>query len=318
MSKKLTQEEVLRRFHEERPKREGENINYSLFEYIKFNIKSKFICENTYEDGTIHGIFEQTPDNHLKGKGCKKCAIHQNIINQSLTQQEFEYKANMLHHFKYDYSKSIYINNHTNICIICPIHGEFWQLPATHLRGSNCPLCAYDFRSINQTSTKEQFIIKSIKEHGTKYDYSKVNYINSSTKVCIGCPQHGEFWQTPNSHLGGQGCPICNESVGERKIRLYLTFNSIPYEYQFSFKNCRGKKRPLVFDFYLKQYNLCIEFNGSQHYDKNSKYYSKDVIENDIKKVLFCKENNIKLIVIKFTRIKGINKILDELFKNIT
>lgn len=53
--------------------------------------------------------------------------------------------------------------------------------------------------------TTEQFIEKSIQIHGNKYDYSKVNYINSYTKVCIICPEHGEFWQLSDSHLRGCG-----------------------------------------------------------------------------------------------------------------
>lgn len=57
--------------------------------------------------------------------------------------------------------------------------------------------------------TKQEFIEKARAKHGCKYDYSKVEYINNHTKVCIICPEHGEFWQTPNKHLSGQGCPKC-------------------------------------------------------------------------------------------------------------
>ena len=57
---------------------------------------------------------------------------------------------------------------------------------------------------------KEEFIEKARKVHGDKYDYSKVNYINSTTKVCIICPEHGEFWQRPYCHIKGQGCPKCS------------------------------------------------------------------------------------------------------------
>ena len=59
------------------------------------------------------------------------------------------------------------------------------------------------------------FIEKAKKIHGDKYDYSKVEYINSHTKVCIICPEHGEFWQTPNNHLHGYGCPKCkSDKIG--------------------------------------------------------------------------------------------------------
>ena len=56
---------------------------------------------------------------------------------------------------------------------------------------------------------KTKFIEKAKNRHGDKYDYSKVEYINSTTKVCIICKEHGEFWQTPQGHVRGQGCPKC-------------------------------------------------------------------------------------------------------------
>ena len=57
--------------------------------------------------------------------------------------------------------------------------------------------------------TKEEFIEKARQVHGDKYDYSKVEYKNNKTKICIVCPIHGEFWQRPNDHLNGRGCDKC-------------------------------------------------------------------------------------------------------------
>ena len=62
---------------------------------------------------------------------------------------------------------------------------------------------------------REVFIEKAKKTHGLLYDYSKVEYVNSHTKICIICKKHGEFWQTPNHHLSGCGCPEC----GKEKVR---------------------------------------------------------------------------------------------------
>lgn len=56
---------------------------------------------------------------------------------------------------------------------------------------------------------KAKFIEKAKNRHGDKYDYSKVEYTDSTTKVCIICKKHGEFWQTPQGHVRGQGCPKC-------------------------------------------------------------------------------------------------------------
>ena len=126
-----------------------------------------------------------------------------------LTTEEFIKRAKKAHRNKYDYSKVIYENCNKKVCIICPKHGEFWQLPITHIKGGGCPKCA----GVKKHTT-EEFIELAKKVHGDKYDYSKVKYINNKTKVCIICPKHGEFWQTPNTHLSGQGCPKCSYEHG--------------------------------------------------------------------------------------------------------
>jgi hypothetical protein len=68
--------------------------------------------------------------------------------------------------------------------------------------------------------TTKDFILKAMTLYDGKYYYSKVEYINNHTKVCIICPEHGEFWQTPNSHLNGQGCPKCSYQTRSLKLRL--------------------------------------------------------------------------------------------------
>ncbi len=69
----------------------------------------------------------------------------------------------------------------------------------------------------------EEFIEKANILHHNKYDYSKVKYINNKTKVCIICSKHGEFWQTPNSHLMNHGCPKC--SIEKRKEMQKIPLN---------------------------------------------------------------------------------------------
>ncbi|MEE3416938.1 MAG: hypothetical protein VZR53_16420, partial [Prevotella sp.] len=118
-------------------------------------------------------------------------------------------KAREIHADKYDYSKVNYVNNSMKVTIICPEHGEFEQTPANHLCGKGCLLCGRKQTINKRSSNTENFIIKAKEIHGDKYDYSKVNYVNNSTKVTIICPEHGEFEQTPASHLRGSGCPKC-------------------------------------------------------------------------------------------------------------
>ncbi len=100
---------------------------------------------------------------------------------------EFIEKSIMVHGERYDYSKVKYISTHKKVCIICRKHGEFYQAPSNHLSGKECLKCSYEKRIQKITLGKEKFIEKSIEEHGDKFDYSKVEYINSKTKVCIIC-----------------------------------------------------------------------------------------------------------------------------------
>ena len=175
----------------------GDKYNYSKVHYIGSKIKVIIICK-------IHGEFQQTPNIHLLGGNCPKCA--RNIITNKnrLSTEEFIKRSNKLHKNKYDYSKVKYVNSKTSVIIKCPIHGEFEQTADNHLSNYGCPQCG--------GSTKKDtdyFIKKAKKIHCDKYDYSKVIYKNSSTKVNIICPIHGEFIQTPNHHLHGRGCPYC-------------------------------------------------------------------------------------------------------------
>jgi len=133
-------------------------------------------------------------------------------MSKKLTTNEFVEKAKQIHCDKYDYSKVEYVNSHTKVCIICPEHGEFWQYPTNHLKGHGCPKC-----SNVHNYTTEEFIQKAKNVYGDKYDYSKVEYVNAYTKVCIICPEHGEFWQAPHSHITKHGCLKCgNITIGDK------------------------------------------------------------------------------------------------------
>lgn len=127
--------------------------------------------------------------------------------------KEFIERAKKIHGNKYDYSKVEYKNINTKVKIICPIHGEFEQLPKSHLDGHGCRLCS------NGTLSKEQFIKKAREIHGDKYDYSQVEYVNNKTKVAIICPEHGVFMQVPYLHLKGEGCCHCGHINGKNKQR---------------------------------------------------------------------------------------------------
>lgn len=181
--------------------------DYSKVEYVNARTKVCIICPE-------HGEFWQIPAHHLRGEGCSKCRG-----KTLLTTEEFIKKAREVHGNRYDYSKSIYLNIESNICITCPIHGDFWQKPKHHLQGSGCIKCTG--KEVFDTIS---FIKKANCIHNYKYDYSKVDYVNNHSDICIICPEHGEFWQNPNNHLRGTGCPSCSCRVSkpEKEIRHYV------------------------------------------------------------------------------------------------
>lgn len=126
-----------------------------------------------------------------------------------MTAENFIKKAIGIHGEKYDYSKVEYKSAREKVCIICPIHGEFWQAPSNHLSGNRCPKCAADLRASNKRLTTEEFIRRAKEIHGDIYDYSKVEYKGYLEKVCIVCPEHGEFWQRPGNHLQERLSSMC-------------------------------------------------------------------------------------------------------------
>ena len=150
------------------------------------------------------------------------------------TLKEFIGDAISMHGNKYDYSKVKYINNSRKVCIICTKHGEFYQLPSNHLKGQGCPKCKRETLRILKSKSKEDFIFEAKLIHNNKYDYSKVNYVNNRTKICIICPTHGEFWQEPRAHLKGQGCSKCSKNcklTKEEFINLSNSIHNDKYEY---------------------------------------------------------------------------------------
>ncbi len=288
----------------------GDKYDYSNVEYVNSKTKVKIICPE-------HGEFEQIPNNHLNGANCYLCG--RKAINNHNTGNVniFIHEALKLYGDKYNYSLVKYVNSKTKVKIICPIHGEFEQTPDNHIRSGGCNYCGQNTTTTKNSNNINIFIDMSNKKHNFIYDYSNVNYKNNHTKVNIICKTHGEFKQRPNDHLKGVGCPICNNSKGEMKIRLFLEENNIRFNTQYRFSDCKNI-RPLPFDFYLPEHNICIEFNGRQHYEPLEHFggiinFKKQQI-NDKIKYNFCKSSNISLIIINYRDINNINKILSKSF----
>lgn len=288
--------------------------SYSRVTYVNSRTKVEIIC-------SVHGIFKQSPSNHLNGDGCPLCADVYKANIRSMGREEFIRRANLIHEGKFNYDRVVYKNIQDKVLISCPLHGDFWQSPSGHLAGKGCRQCGQAHRIQTQTKDRETFVEEASLVHNNLYIYDKVEYKNTGTKVCIICPNHGDFWQTPNAHLGGSCCPKCKSSLGEKAIEKYLKGNNIPYVPQYRNHQCIVK-RPLAFDFAVFSDISCsnlsalIEFDGLQHYKPIEAFggmKSFIAIQNyDKVKNEYCLTNHIKLIRIPYCDMKNIKTILDK------
>ena len=128
--------------------------------------------------------------------------------------------------------------------------------------------------------------------------------------------QNGHIWLAIAKHISnGTWCPICNkESKGEKEISRILNELNVNYIREYTFNDCRGKKQPFRFDFYLPDYNCCIEYDGEQHFIHRETGIFENKLEkikeSEIIKTNYCKKNNIKLIRIPYGFKKKLKKIL--------
>ena len=171
----------------------GDRYNYSKVDYKNGSAEVCIICPE-------HGEFYRIANHHLiSSGGCPSCSPR---ISTAL---RFIETSKKIHRDKYDYSKVEYKGANDKVCIVCPHHGEFFQRAADHIKGSGCAKCSGRIKS-----TTKSFVEKAKEIHGDRYNYSKVDYKNSTTPVEIFCKVHGYFSQTPKLHLRGSGCQKCN------------------------------------------------------------------------------------------------------------
>lgn len=188
--------------------------DYSKVIYITGKKPVEIICP-------IHGSFFQCPSDHLKGWGCSKCSG-----KHKPTTKEWVDSVKNLYNGKYDLSKVEYVDNKTPVTVICPEHGKFYPIPNNYRKGvSGCPKCNDVKKHERYSKTTEQFIEEAKIIHGSKYDYSKVEYVSKDKPVTIICQKHGAFKQRPSIHLSGSNCPICMiEQKAESQRIGYDTF----------------------------------------------------------------------------------------------
>jgi hypothetical protein len=152
-------------------------------------------------------------------------------MSKKLLNDEFIEKAIKKHGDKYDYSKVEYTGSHNKVCIKCSEHEEFYQSATNHISGNGCKKCAYQYsHGKYRLTTLETFLLQAKEIHGDKYDYSKVKWKNTSTKIVIICPIHEEFFQIPQNHIRlKSGCRKCGREIAKSKVNKYNTESFIKH-----------------------------------------------------------------------------------------
>jgi hypothetical protein len=245
----------------------GERYEYSLVEYVHSMQKVEIICKE-------HGGFEQTPNHHLSGNGCRLCHIE----SSRTSQDDFIKESNTIHDSKYDYSEATYINANKNIIVICKSHGKFKQRASYHLSGGGCPKCSYS----DKQSSMEDFINSANFKHSNKFTYGLAEYVNMHTKITITCPKHGNFEQSPLNHINGSGCPKCS-NIESKIATKWLDSLNIPHLIREHDLPEYPTYKPV--DGYDPETNTVYQFHGDYwHGNLNNPKFKPDDINRNNKK----------------------------------
>lgn len=274
------------RFETRATKIHEEKYDYSLVEYKNDKTKVKIICPE-------HGIFEQTPANHVGNKskdpsGCPKCGSKRTGDKQKFTIDQFRERAYEIHGDKYDYSYSIYNGMNKLIDIMCKVegHGIFTQLAGEHIRkrkgkvsGSGCPKC------VGRDWTYEEIIEKCIEKHKGYYSYNKTKCVILDDIVTITCPKHGDFKQKLSYHMNGTRCGKCagqnltKDEAIERCKEIHgdkYNYSDMKYINMSTLTNVRCKKHG---EFKVKLTDHCNKKKGCPKCSGYFGYTQEDFIE---------------------------------------
>jgi len=297
---KKTTEEVL----EEIKETHGEKYDYSKVEYTGAKSKLEIICPR-------HGsFFKVKSDLVSKQQGCPSCsrsAGQKKVRNRKRSKQAtkkvsdaFFKKAKNLHR-NLDFSNSVYTKMQEPIEVECISHGKYITTPESLLAGKNCSKCYYDSLKSPRYTTQE-YIEKVKKKHN--YCYAKTYYTGWDKEIKVICQEHGEFKINAASHLRGQGCPKCSISSLEREVCTFLETSDIQFQTQKKFEGCEYKA-PLLFDFYLPEYDILIECDGRQHYEPVDLFGGQEAFEEtqlrDKIKIDWAVNNNYTILRYKYS-----------------
>lgn len=293
-------------------------------EYINCDSKLEFECE-------CGNHFFASWSNIKKMSGlCKKCVNNKRLFYKNddsisknnkkihvITFDDIQNKMNEI----YEYNEySLLGVNHSCLDIKHNVCGNIFTIRKDHFfRGQGCKFCNVQNRDFGALQNEE--FLQRVSEYNDNYEFI-TEYRNNHTPITIRCKKCGNiFTQTP-CHIFERGiyCNSCNGTKGEQYIEKYLKINDIDYILQHRFNDCKSK-RLLPFDFYLPDYNVCIEYQGEQHFHPIGIFGREDSfikqVERDNIKRKYCKNNNITLIEIYYKDFNNINNILDSFFDKV-
>ena len=203
----------------------------------------------------------------------------------------------------------------------CPLHGIQEMTLNSMQAGNGCKKCGIELRASARKLSSEE-VKKRIESINNNKLLNADKYINNSTRnleVLCGTCKERIFNVSIDEYLRENKirCDYCarSQSNGERIIQYYLEKYNCGYIYNYRFQDCRDK-RPLPFDFYLRDYNLCIEYDGEQHFKPIRGNESFELTKyHDNIKTKYCELNNINLLRIPYWERDNIEKILIDALK---
>jgi hypothetical protein len=266
----------------------NDKYDYSLSKYLNTRTDVIIFCPE-------HGEFKQSARAHLQGKGCRLCSPNcKKNTTSFLKELKIKFGDTL------DYSFVVYKTYKTPISLVCHKHGLFIKTPKYLMESKHaCSKC-----SGVVPTTKSEFINQANLIHFDSYNYDNVNLNGSKRKVIITCKKHGDFEQTPNKHLSGNGCGSCVSSKGENLIENFFILHNIKYKREYNLLKNTFTGSWLRSDFFLPKYNLVLEYDGIQHF-KPVPFFGgvkklKMTQTNDNIKNKYCIENKIDFIRFKY------------------
>lgn len=285
------------------------------------NSGNKLILNCTFiQDGEIHGEYTKLSEEIYDGDGCPKCALIKRGIEHAVSKEEFIRRSKEKHGNLYNYDNIKYTKISEYVYDIwCYEHNGYFNTLAHNHRLYKCNVC-YG----TETRTTQQFIDEANAIHNYRYDYSNTVYVANNEYLFIDCYVHGQYKRLPTQHINAElGCPDCireesdSISSGEKEIIDILGYHGIQYITQKSFDDCKHINK-LQYDFYLPEYNLCIEYDGQQHFIPIDGWGGEETLKSiqirDEIKNQYCKNNNINLLRIPYYECNP-EEMIEEYFK---